>query len=203
MSEKKSIDEQATLVNVLKELGALRKEIEELKKKHNEALSMFVPKNEYVSSIQSINNVFTKLSHDLDKVCANLKKFDSDLSVLNGKLSTQNSSLQSFSEEIGVSKKASQKNQEESEYKIGRLEDYLKHQVKSLEEALNKKVNDFISRPSELKGIRDELLNKIANSSMDSQNANLRSTNTDKQLQLQERKIENIYLLLKKYELTK
>lgn len=91
--------------------------------------------------------------------------------------------------------------------KLNNQNDYIKSQAQNIVSNLIKQMEvlryDVMSSPSTLDSIKKELLQKVDAISLDSQNACLRSGNTDKQLQLQERKIENIYLLLKKNELTK
>lgn len=91
--------------------------------------------------------------------------------------------------------------------KLNNQNDYIKSQTQSIVSNLLKQMEvlryDLMSSPSSIESIKNELLQKMDSISLDSQNASIRSVNTDKQLQLQERKIENIYLILKKNEFNK
>ncbi len=62
---------------------------------------------------------------------------------------------------------------------------------------------EIISRPSEIPDLRKMIDQKIELVELNGQNSLLRSSNNEKQILLVERKIENIYQLIKKFELAK
>ena len=70
------------------------------------------------------------------------------------------------------------------------------NQIKSLREEL-------ISRPTGLPELQKLLESKIELVELNGQNAVLRSSNNEKQILLIERKIENIYQLIKRLDLNK
>ncbi len=79
---------------------------------------------------------------------------------------------------------------------IERLKIDFSNQIKSLKEEL-------ISRPTGISELQKLLESKIELVELNGQNAVLRSANNEKQLLLVERKIDNIYQLIKKLELSK
>lgn len=60
---------------------------------------------------------------------------------------------------------------------------------------------DILSKPSDVPALRDELDKRFEFVELNGQNALVRSANNEKQLQLIERKIENIYQLIKSLDL--
>ena len=105
--------------------------------------------------------------------------------------------------------------------KISHLHDYIKclHNEK---DSMRKEFNGLIDRlkldldaklkaqkeeilaiPSEIPNLRKVMDQKIELVELNGQNAVLRSSNNEKQIMLTERKIENIYQLLKKHEISK
>ena len=86
----------------------------------------------------------------------------------------------------------------QSEYHglIDRLKIDFNNQIKSLREEL-------ISRPTGLPELQKLLESKIELVELNGQNAVLRSSNNEKQILLVERKIENIYQLIKRIDLNK
>lgn len=66
---------------------------------------------------------------------------------------------------------------------------------------LEKFKQEILGRPSEIPSLKKELLEKVDLIAMDGSNSLLRSTNNEKQIMLIEKKIENLYLMLKKIDL--
>jgi chromosome segregation ATPase len=91
----------------------------------------------------------------------------------------------------------------EGQVKVGQI---IQDKLDAADARLNKNVKDYISgffntleTPEK---IRDELSHQLQQVSLDGSNAVLRATNCEKHMTILERKIENIYLLLKKHELS-
>lgn len=80
------------------------------------------------------------------------------------------------------------------------------HQLlEAIEQKLDKKLSDAIkdisSRPSEFVQVKKSFDERLEVVAMDGSNAILRTTNCEKQLHLIEKKIEQIFLLIKKFDL--
>lgn len=106
--------------------------------------------------------------------------FRSSITELNSRISSMEQSQSEFKDEINrlINQFASR-----CDLKIQQLAD------------------EIANKPSEIPAVKDELNTRIDVVSMDSSNAILRSSNCEKHLQLIEKKIENLYLLIKKFDL--
>lgn len=71
------------------------------------------------------------------------------------------------------------------------------------EKKIQESKKEILSIPSEIPRLRQELSEKLDLISLDCMNALMRSANNEKQLHLIEKKIENIYQLIKKIDLQK
>lgn len=72
-----------------------------------------------------------------------------------------------------------------------------------LEAAKTKIRDDLIGNPASLASIQKELTGRFESAVLDAKNSLLKANNCTKQIELLERKLENVTLLLKKYELSK
>jgi len=86
------------------------------------------------------------------------------------------------------------------------LDKKIQSQVSIVNQNIDTKISiakkDFQVAPETLSGLRDELLKKLEAVALDGSNAVLKSNNSSQQILVLEKKIENIFLLLKKHELT-
>ena len=174
-----------------------------------------------LSSIDQLNFKIDNISHDhhsvknevarvLEDIKSNLNKLDirlkpseslvqlhdnkiSSLEVLSRHVSDLRSSLDSLSQ--------SHKNLEGSSQKS--LEDV----VNQLQSKIDRIPIIELPKPVDVNGIVQasykDLADKLQAIAMDIENSQLRSNNNDMQIKQFEKKLENIYLLLKKHEITK
>ncbi len=84
---------------------------------------------------------------------------------------------------------------------------HLKTEIQNLRSHFDSKLNaqreEVLNRPSDIPDLRKEFDKKLELVELNGQNSILRSSNNEKQILLVERKIENIYQLIKKIELSK
>jgi chromosome segregation ATPase len=97
--------------------------------------------------------------------------------------------------------------QEWSNKLYGRVQQELTYREKQATAYVDKKVEslakDFDSNPLSAEGVKNALFKEIEALALDGKNAYLKSNNCATQITLLEKKLENINLLIKKYELNK
>lgn len=86
----------------------------------------------------------------------------------------------------------------------------LRHEIDDViarvREEFGRKLEEFkksvIDKPSEIPVLKDEILKKLELVALDGTNSLIRSTNNEKQINLIEKKIENLYLMMKNIDLS-
>lgn len=86
---------------------------------------------------------------------------------------------------------------------ISRLEGNIYDSNKNNEVKLNNMKTSFDMHPDEIRAFKEDILKKHESVALDGTNSVIRSSNNEQQLKILEKRVENIYLLLKKYELSK
>lgn len=142
--------------------------------------------NQFKQSLGDIYTEFSKSERYMNHLNHQLNQMV-DVSTFNEKISQLNDQIKSL-HIVNDSMKRDFKDM------IDQLKSEFQTKLKSLKE-------EIISIPSELPKLQKEVDQKIELVELNGQNAVLRSSNNEKQIMLVERKIENIYQLIKKLEL--
>jgi biopolymer transport protein ExbB/TolQ len=81
------------------------------------------------------------------------------------------------------------------------LDKSLKNQITVFEEKINSLKSAIDTSPATILAVKNDISNQLDSAKLDASNAVIRSNNSAQQIVILEKKIENIYLLLKKHEL--
>lgn len=155
-----------------------------------------------------------QLQHIMEACMSSLKEFRQDLGDINTQLTNTNNWIKQVRTEIEDCVETSNFNE-----KISHLHDCIKR-LHTEKDSMRKEFNGLIDRlkldfesrlktqkeeilaiPSEVPNLRKVMDQKIELVELNGQNAVLRSSNNEKQIMLVERKIDNIYQLIKKLEI--
>lgn len=161
------------------------------------------------------NCVDTQISQVMDATMSSLKEFRQELGDMGTQLTNTNNWIRQARSEIEECVETSNFNE-----KISHLHDCIKR-LHTEKDSMRKEFNGLIDRlkldfdnklkaqkeeilaiPSDVPNLRKVMDQKIELVELNGQNAVLRSSNNEKQIMLVERKIDNIYQLIKKLELT-
>lgn len=164
---------------------ATKKEIEVFKDESTEAHKnlndQFVESNEIVNYVsESYNDLKTLHEEQSDKIhCINnlILNFVSERKIKNNEWETK------FNRMVAI------------------IETYATK--KDIESAVKTLRNDLEGSPSSLEATKAEIIKKFEIASLDASNSVLKANNCVKQIELIERKIENLSLIVKKHELSK
>ncbi len=147
-----------------------------------------------MSSLKEFRQELGDMASEMDSmksVMIELKKTVQDLvpiSMLNEKISRLEETIQQVRRE----KEALRKD----------FKDQLQHQFSHFCDLLKSLKTEILNAPSEIPAMKKLFDQKLEIVELNGQNAVLRSSNNERQLQLIEKKIENIYQLLKRIEIT-
>lgn len=155
-----------------------------------------------------------QLQHIMEACMSSLKEFRQDLGDINTQLTNTNNWIKQVRSELEECVETSNFNE-----KISHLHDCIKR-LHTEKDSMRKEFNGLIDRlkldfenrlkaqkeeilaiPSEVPNLRKVMDQKIELVELNGQNAVLRSSNNEKQIMLVERKIDNIYQLIKKLEI--
>lgn len=160
------------------------------------------------------NCVDTQIAEVMNATMSSLKEFRQELGDMATQMTNTNNWIRQVRSEIEGCVETSTFNE-----KISHLHDCIK-KLHSEKDSMRKEFNGLIDRlksdfenrlkaqkeeilamPSEVPNLRKLMDQKIELVELNGQNAVLRSSNNEKQIMLVERKIENLYQLIKKFDL--
>lgn len=198
--------EWAILTNRISEINdMLAALIVKFNKFLEESEAKFAKKQDSSEKINALDQRIEKLKTDQSLIVAdlvNFKKETAPFSALRDRIDSVEKDMQSETKEIryqvqlrliGMEEKIEQ-NTKDSQRKISEIIEEPKNQIQKIEQIVE-------SQNSEFQYYKSEMLKKINSVSFDAENASARSINADAQIKFLDKKIENLSLQLKKYEL--
>jgi chromosome segregation ATPase len=185
----------------------LKQDIKDVASKNDNAVSMLATSkdlNEFKASQaarhQASGNQIAALEHKFNALLQSLADFQSEL----GEIKLSNISIKKDIDDL----------QDQSSVVFRSVDKHLKTIKEELMKMLLKNRQDTIDlmerireevlgSPTAIGKIRDEIMNRLEGASLDSSNAVLKTANCETHLNLIEKKIESIFALLKKKELSR
>lgn len=166
------------------------------------------PKIVDFSNLQNdLNDRFKALRSWIESIKDSINEIQGDLVSLRGEVQAHDANFAEQQQDFVFIKSLFEKHKSEIDQRLSiasaqnelRAKAILDKHVKDME-ALR---DDLKGSPNALESVKQDILQQIESASLDASNAVIKAANVDSQQKIIERKIENIQLLLKKYELAK
>jgi prefoldin subunit 5 len=187
------------LSNFVKDLGEKLQKLEENSRCiENLCKQSDLQKNNYINLNQFVNVLSEEFSKNQNKFQIGLQNLSSKHEIFDSKLQDLSNALVSLQEKIDLQNKS--------------IEDVKNRSSKEFDDKLYQQKIDFEKKLFEIKNatpvvekesIAQSLVDNIELIKHDSENSLIKSSNNDMRINFLEKKIENIFLLLKQYELSK
>ncbi len=156
--------------------------------------------DELKRTISEISNKQYNHSNSLDKLYADYIKFKDKTEETHTSLNKEiKKNKQSIDDAPDIADWASKL--------YGRVTSDMSYRDKQMTSYVDKKIDglaqDFAADPLSAESVKASLLNELQTLALDGKNAYLKSNNCSQQIQILEKKVENLNLIIKKYELNK
>lgn len=169
--------------------------------------SEFVKKKEHKDSIEFQLQLHEKHKQDYNLSLKSCSKNEENISNVISSVMDLDRAINELGNRVSELKDLLDKYNKEASERIKSLSLSYESKIEKLSDKVIQDIqfvkDEIIGSPSSLQSVKNEIFEKLEMASFDAQNAVLKSNNVDQQIKVQERKIENIILQIKKYELTK
>jgi hypothetical protein len=177
--------------------------IDSVKKCMAESSIKTISKDELDQFKDSVNSLHSAMAERIRNVVDRVVTLNDNSDSLSNTIHYNNNHILNEISSIRNSTNELRENMSIDRFKIRDLDEktlpVVKKEISSSIDALKKELSQNVVNPNIIK---DELQKKLDLVEMDGKNALLRSVNSEKQVEMMKKQIENIYLLLKKHELS-
>jgi hypothetical protein len=177
--------------------------IDSVKKCMAESSIKTISKDELDQFKDSVNSLHSAMAERIRNVVDRVVTLNDNSDSLSNTIHDNNNHILNEISSIRNSTNELRENMSIDRFKIRDLDEktlpVVKKEISSSIDALKKELSQNVVNPNIIK---DELQKKLDLVEMDGKNALLRSVNSEKQVEMMKKQIENIYLLLKKHELS-
>ena len=190
---------------VEEQFAASSDSVQKIVQQHSDLKASTLPSSEFTSHIKSQSDRFNEIHSSLSDIRREISKVRAEKDQLESVINSQKNGQKIHESKLGSLESSLSQQTSSLSSKIADVHQVVENKVQNVIQKMQQSVDsaktELLGSPSSLQGAKNELMQKMEAVELDAANALLRSKNSEQKCSVLDRKIDNIYLLLKKHEL--